>query len=181
MGAHHPIRISNTANLYRAGWRGIDIDARPGTMQLFHRYRPRDVALEVGVGVASGSLPFYVFDDEAVNTFSAEWAREAVANKHKLVRTIDVPVMTLAEILSRNLPPGQEIDLLSVDVEGLDLEVLQSNDWDRYRPGLVMVEDLGIESLSRAADSRVVQFLSGNGYDPIAKTTTTLFFKRVDR
>ena len=181
VGAHHPIRLSNTASLYRAGWCGIDVDASPGTVRLFHHYRPRDVALEVGVGAVPGSLPFYVFDDEAVNTFSAEWARDAVANKHKLMRTIDVPIVTLAEILSRNLPHGQEIDLLSVDVEGLDLEVLRSNDWDRYRPGLVMVEDLGIESLSRAADSRIVQFLNGNGYDPIAKTTTTLFFKRVDR
>src|SRR5436309_16100262 len=51
VGAHHPFRFSNTCLLHKRGWRGINIDAMPGSMTLFERFRPLDVNLELGVGV----------------------------------------------------------------------------------------------------------------------------------
>lgn len=49
-GANHPIRYSNTYRLYRKGWRGIVIDALPGTEKIYSRIRPRDIVVESGVG-----------------------------------------------------------------------------------------------------------------------------------
>ena len=50
VGAHHPFRFSNTYLFYTQGWSGINIDATPGSMKAFNKYRPRDINLEVGVG-----------------------------------------------------------------------------------------------------------------------------------
>lgn len=58
----------------------------------------------------------------------------------KLVDQVTVPTKPLSEILDEHLPPGQHIDVLSVDVEGLDAVVLESNDWPRYQPTVVCGE-----------------------------------------
>ena len=50
VGAHHPFRFSNTYLFYTQGWSGINIDATPGSMKAFNKYRPRDINLEVGIG-----------------------------------------------------------------------------------------------------------------------------------
>ena len=55
VGAHHPKKYSNTYRLYRRGWRGINIDANPGSMVEFRRVRPRDINVEAGVGAVSGT------------------------------------------------------------------------------------------------------------------------------
>lgn len=178
IGAHHPTRYSNTAALYKSGWHGIDVDARPGTARLFRRQRPRDRALEVGVASRVGRLKFFIFDDEAVNTFSPEWAsiQEGTFNR-RLLRTVEVPILTLAQLLETHLPTGQEIDLMNVDVEGFDLEVLQSNDWGRFRPRFIVAEDADIQTLDRICDSSLVQFLMAQGYHPVAKTSVSVFFR----
>lgn len=54
VGAHHPFRFSNTYLFYKQGWRGINIDAMPGSMTLFHRFRPRDINIECGVANNGG-------------------------------------------------------------------------------------------------------------------------------
>lgn len=56
VGAHHPFRFSNTYLLYKRGWRGINIDAMPGSMKLFNRFRPRDINIECGVASGGGEL-----------------------------------------------------------------------------------------------------------------------------
>ena len=56
VGAHHPFRFSNTYLLYKRGWRGINIDAMPGSMRLFRKFRPRDTNIECGVGLGGGAF-----------------------------------------------------------------------------------------------------------------------------
>ena len=61
VGAHHPFRFSNTYLLYKCGWRGINIDAMPGSMRLFRRFRARDINIECGVGLGGGGLNVIYF------------------------------------------------------------------------------------------------------------------------
>jgi hypothetical protein len=65
---------------------------------------------------------------------------------------------------------------MSVDVEGLDLQVLRSNDWRRFRPDFVLVEALDFE-LERAAQHPTHAFMGGAGYALVAKTLNTLFYR----
>lgn len=177
VGAHHPKRFSNTYFFYRRGWSGINIDAMPRSMQLFNKWRPRDINLEMGVAQASGTLDFYVFNEPALNGFSADLSRERdkASDSYRVKEVIKVDVSPLSEVLSKYLHK-QEIDFLSVDVEGLDLDVLKSNDWSRYRPRIVLVELLE-SSLHGLENNPVTEFMKESGYALYGKQVNTVFFK----
>lgn len=146
VGAHHPYRYSNTYLLHKKGWQGVNIDPNPHTMQLFNEARPGDKNICFGVGRA-GTLTYYRFSDPAVNTFKKEEAEKWKGKSFlKFLGTADVEVKPLSELVEG------PIDLLSIDAEGMDLEVLQSYDWKHY-PKVIVIE--GDESK---------QFLVQKGY-----------------
>jgi FkbM family methyltransferase len=177
IGAHHPMRFSNTYLFYRKGWHGINIDAQPGSMAPFRRHRQRDTNLESGVGTLPGSFPYFRFDEPALNTFDPAEAKRKDAPPYHLLEVVEVAVRRLDDILNEHLPTGEEITFLTVDVEGRDLDVLQSNDWTRFRPRFVLAETLRADLLS-IQEGDVSKFLAGVGYVPIAKAYNTTFFER---
>lgn len=180
IGAHHPKRLSNTYYFYKLGWHGINVDAMPGSMQLFNRLRPRDTNLEIAVSDKIETLTYYVFNEPALNGFSKELAdkRDGISN-FRIIGTSEIRTSTLSDILDEHLEEGQSIDFLSVDVEGLDSRVLSGNNWNKYRPAVVLFEDLGSTLLSeyRSPSKRL---LEKNGYALYAKTGRTVFFIRKD-
>lgn len=175
VGAHHPYRFSNTCLFYRQGWHGINIDAMPGSMSTFAKQRPRDINLESGVGRKAERLKFFVFNEPALNTFDEGLAKARCNDIWYIRSTVDVPVSPLSEILKKHLPNGQRIDFFSIDVEGFDLDVLQSNDWEKYRPLVVLVETLGL-SFENLASDPVTVYLHTLGYVVYSKTVNTTFF-----
>ena len=175
IGAHHPTRFSNTYFFYRKGWRGICVDAMPGTARTFRRMRPRDIAVECGIGVNAGVQEYFMFNEPALNTFSAEEANEKSKGPYRVTRRITVPVMPLRELLTRYLPKGSKIDFMTIDTEGLDYDVILSNDWDRFRPSVVAVELLGT-TLQNVTTDKAAILLNRHGYQIFAKTCNTFFF-----
>jgi len=189
VGAHHPRKYSNTFALYERGWRGINIDAMPGSMAAFRAMRPRDINLELAISDKRETLTFFEFNEPALSGFDPDvaHAREGVvppgspeSAAFHIVAERQIKTVTLAETLDAHLPPGQAIDLLSVDVEGGDLAVLASSDWARHRPTLVLVEDAAVESMLDLSGSPVAQFLRARGYVPICRTRLTFFYARED-
>lgn len=182
VGAHHPMRFSNTYLFYRMGWRGLNIDAMPGSMAEFRRLRGRDINLELGIGPGSATLDYYMFNEPALNGFSQSLsaARDGAASAYRLERVVKVEVRSLASVLAQHLPAGQGIDFMTVDVEGLDLDVLQSNDWQRYRPKFALVEVLE-SSLHDVTQGRIGAFMHEVGYAAYAKCVNTVFFKDRER
>lgn len=178
VGAHHPKRFSNTFLFYRKGWRGINIDAMPGSMAIFKKYRSRDVNLEVGVGAEEGILNYYIFNETALNGFSEKISQErhGAETDYKIINVVTVDVLPLSNILDIHLPAGQCIDFLTIDVEGLDYDVLISNNWVKYRPKIVIAEVLGSD-MSEIQNSRIGALMSEVGYVLHAKTMNTVFFK----
>lgn len=174
VGAHHPQRFSNTYRFYLQGWRGINIDPLPGTKKRFDRLRPRDTTIECGIAERSGELLYYQFDEGAFNTFDEALARSRAAQPIATTRVITLP---LAQVLRQHGAVGQSIDFLSIDVEGLDLQVLRSNDWSQFRPTYVLAEVLDVADLGSLCHSPVVAFMDTCGYRPIARTLNTVFFR----
>lgn len=177
VGAHHPVRFSNTYLFYQRGWRGINIDAMPGSMRKFDKVRPRDINIECGVAGSSGNLAYHCFNEPALNTFDVVEATYKDKFPFKLIDILEVTVERLDVLLARHLPAGQQIDFFSVDVEGKDEEVLRSNDWQRYRPRFILSETLRTDMLALTT-CPVVKFLLGVGYRPIGKAYNTTFFER---
>lgn len=84
-------------------------------------------------------------------------------------------VVTLSGILNKHLPKGQLIDFMSIDVEGLDYDVLQSNDWSRFRPEIILVE-IPDNSLEDLLSHEITKFLHLQGYVITSKSMYTVFF-----
>jgi len=179
VGAHHPFRYSNTYLFYKKGWRGINIDATPGSMREFNKYRPADINLEVAVSQAPGEFRFYLFDDPAYNTFDSDAAEKAQLAGAKIIEEANIANRPLKDILNEHLTKNDKIDFLSVDVEGFDMEVLKSNDWDNYKPEYILVECLDT-SLPEISEDNTYIYLSSLGYNIFAKTVNTVFFKRAE-
>jgi FkbM family methyltransferase len=157
VGAFHPMSLSNTYAFYRKGWRGIAIDANPQVEQLFKRFRPEDEFIHTAVGCDSGSVEMYLFEDGAFNCTAdqiqnvPEWIR---GKRRKVI----VPIKPLSEILHKN--NVLKIDYLSVDCEGNDFNVLMSNDWLRWKPRVVCVEDHDLQW----QQSQIAVYLQSLGY-----------------
>jgi FkbM family methyltransferase len=180
IGAHHPQRFSNTYHFYLNGWSGINIDAMPGSMDEFKKLRSRDVNLEAAISDQKANLTYYEFNETALNGFSKELSdqRDGLGD-YKVIATHQIETFTLAEILDEHLPAGQVIDFMSVDVEGLDLQVLKSNDWRKYRPRFVLAESLQTtESIDSLKDSDVYAWMTSCGYHLCAKLFFTTIFER---
>lgn len=179
IGAHHPVRFSNTYKFYLMGWRGINIDAMPGSMSAFNEIRPEDINLELSVSLTEEELTYYIFNDYALNTFSKEVAESKNGKDgFTITRQIKLHTYPLYEILDKYLPKKMTIDFFSIDVEGLDIEVLKSNNWDLYRPELILVEDLKTD-LENIFASEIYDLLRKHDYKLVYKTFNTLFFKRI--
>ncbi|MFD2938161.1 FkbM family methyltransferase [Spirosoma flavum] len=182
VGAHHPIRFSNTYLFYKRGWRGINIEPTPGSKRTFDLLRSRDINLNIGISTEAGTFDFYAFDDPALNGFSKELSLQRAADTatpYAILNTHKIVTQPLRDVLTEHLPPGQTIDLLTIDVEGGDLDVLKSNDWNRFRPQFIMVEDDAF-SIERPTQSDVYTYLTSLGYRMVGKTLKTLLFTSDD-
>lgn len=180
VGAHHPKRFSNTFFFYKKGWRGINIDAMPNSMKLFNKIRPRDLNLEIPISDKKQKLKYYMFNEPALNGFLKELAEKRDGkDDYKIISEKEMETLTLEEIFEKHLPHGQKIDFLSIDVEGLDLQVLKSNNWRRFRPKFVLVEILG-SSINDVTNSKEYKYLAGFEYEIFAKAVNTVIFRRKD-
>lgn len=176
IGAHHPFRFSNTYLFYKNGWRGINIDAMPGSMELFKKYRSEDINLETAISDINSEFDFYIFNESALNTFNKEEAIiKSKIEPYKIESIEQIRTYTLGEILDAHLPKHKHIDFISIDVEGLDMQVLLSNDWDKYKPSMILVEDLR-GSIEDVFDKKMYRFLNEIGYKLTARTINTMFF-----
>jgi FkbM family methyltransferase len=176
VGAHHPKRFSNTYFFYKRGWSGINIEATPGSMKHFQKIRPRDTNLEAAIADRPTQMRFFMFEEGALNTFDPELAQARQAGGNRVIKEQTIVTVTLAELLKSHLRPTVKIDYMSVDVEGMDLQVLQSNDWTAYRPEFVLVECLG-RTLDSLKGDETARFLITHEYELFAKTVNTVIFR----
>ena len=169
IGAHHPIRFSNTYKFYQAGWRGVNIEATPGSAAVFNKFRPLDVNLEIAVSDKEEELTFYMFNYPQLNSFSesqvAEWDGK---NDVKLIEKKTLQTSTITKILQTHAPGKKSFDLLSIDVEGLDLKILNTLDFSEYRFKYIIAED-SPGDIKAALDGDMTRFLSSRGYRLLSK------------
>lgn len=177
VGAFHPVRFSNTLKFYKLGWHGINIEARPGSKKLFDSIRKRDINVEYPVSDVASELVYYCFNEPALNGFSPQLTMERNGIGHyKVIKEIKMMTKRLDEILDEYLPIDQKIDFMSIDVESFDLNVLKSNNWNKYKPEVILVEDLEFDFNN---SSSITSYLGSNGYQMFARTFNTSLFKLI--
>lgn len=142
VGANHPIHDSVTKYFYDRGWRGINIEPNPNIYALLVEDRPRDINLQIGVSNVKGSLKLREYPaGDGLSTFSEAMkddylnSQSEVTEQHK---DYYVDVYNLKEIFAEH--QVKSIDFIKVDVEGFEYEVLEGNDWEKYRPKVICIE-----------------------------------------
>jgi len=167
IGCWHPVKASNTYFFYNRGWKGLCIDPNPELIPLYKKIRPKDVFINAGISDSKVPLDYYMVKESSMNTFSYDFLvkHNAVA---EIINTIKVPMFTLKEILDKHLNENDRLDFFDIDVEGFDLEVLKTNDWEKYRPKIIVIEsDI---PLKKDINSEIVNYLEEVDYKLIGKS-----------
>ncbi len=168
IGAFHPIIVSNTHYFYSIkGWNGINIDASRGSMEQFHKLRTRDINLETAISYEEKEMIFYfISKSNTMNSFSKEFL---IDNNifDKVTKEIKIKTQRLDKVLDEHLPTSTEIDFMSVDVEGHDFSVLSSNNWDKYRPHIIIVET-NVTKFDDVGSSDIAVLLKSVDYEIIS-------------
>ena len=136
VGANHPTEGSQTWHLEQLGWTGVLVEPQPDLAAFLVTARKAKVfaAACSSPDNAGRSLSLHV--DGARSGLD----RERMAPGSHAAYTIMVPIRTLDDILGEAAAPAP-IDLLSVDVEGHEVEVLRGFEFKRWQPRLILVED----------------------------------------
>lgn len=139
VGANDPSHFSVTRIFYDAGWRGINIEPIGKFYSRLVKDRPRDVNLNLGIAENAGELSLREYTNaDGLSTFSAE-EKASIGNRFAY-KDYKVQVRPLKQVFDEHLPEGTSIDFMKVDVEGLEYEVLLSNDWEKYAPVILCIE-----------------------------------------
>jgi len=142
IGASDPLRFNNTYRFYRRGWRGINIDPNAANIRKFSIHRPEDINLNIGIDKRTNQLPFYEMWPSTLSTFSRSDKENYETQGYKFVGVTKIQVWPLAKVLDI-YAKNRSIDFFSIDTEGYDLRVLESNNWRKYRPKVICIEDKG--------------------------------------
>lgn len=173
LGAHHPMRISNTHLLYLRGSRGVNVETNPNLMAQFFIDRPEDKNVCIGVSPDGGDLPFYMWDSESGrNTFSFDEVRNVEASHAmKITKTVTLATVTLDWIVDNHCD-GIWPDFLSCDLEGVDYQVLAATDF-LNGPKVVCVE-------SRIGNDDIYGLMASHGYRIHVRMGENLIFVKGD-
>jgi FkbM family methyltransferase len=161
VGAGHPRFENDTFALYHKGWHGINIEPNDEFHSALVQERPRDINLQVVLSDSSdGTVTYYKISGSGLSTCDVEQARAyQVAGRDILQR--ELPVTTLSGILTE--AAVGHINILKVDVEGFEEKVLNGNDWERFRPDVVVVDATYPESPVRRS-TNILSSMEQRGY-----------------
>jgi len=179
VGANHPVKHSNTFLFYAKGWHGVTIEPNPSNKWLFRLVRPRDTHVVAGIGQSKKEMNFFVFQPNTLSTFDQKSAKEYQKMGHPIIDVKSVPIIPLSEILEQHVG-DHPINILSVDTEGFDLEVLESNNWVRFRPRFIILETLEYRANGQGQKLNDIYdpYLDNIGYIKVADTHINTIYEK---
>jgi FkbM family methyltransferase len=186
IGANEPFKISNSYLLYSKGSKGVCIEPNPLLHRKLSKKRSRDICINAGIAFdEQKEADFYLFPGEAngLSTFSKQDAEfwQSIGNqrigKHKIEKIIRIPLLNINEIMSEYF--NSHPNLISLDVEGLDFEILKTIDFKKFQPEVLCIETLSYEPAEiERKNQQIVDFLVSKGYELFADTYINSIFCR---
>lgn len=183
IGTFHPIFGNNTYYFYTRGSRGVCIEPNPSFAPLIRKYRKKDTFIQAGVGVDGMSQSDYFLFPEPYagwNTFSKEEAEtrsRQTGIEHK--KKENVSLVAINDVIATYF--GNWPNIISLDVEGLDLLILKSLDFQKYRPEIICVESITFSNNNEQEKiESISSFVRSQGYFVFADTYVNTIFCRND-
>lgn len=180
IGANHPYFLSNTALFYRKGCKGITIEANPQLARLFESHRKKGVSLNVGISDNEDELDFFIMKDDTLSTFSKKEADEMIAAGKELNIVKKIKLITITKVLN-DYCAGKFPDFLSLDVEGMDLQILRSIDFGKSFPKVICVEAANYSPIGAGSRrEELIEFLVSKDYYEYANTNLNAIMVKRD-
>ena len=142
VGCQHPIKNNNTYLLYKKGWEGINVDLDKDNIELFKTSRSRDTNFNKALSNEIKEVDLYFYHKKSpINTIDKKTSQ---FQKAKVSAIKKIKTDTLNNIILNTKYRDRSIDLLSIDVEGHELEVLKGFDINKFLPKVIVVEYLDL-------------------------------------
>lgn len=180
VGANHPEVISNTYAFYLKGWSGICLDGNTQLADQWKSLRPRDCFLATILSDEIKSVEYTIYPDTTISTINEESKlryNQRFSESDIIIQSVKTD--TLQNIID-NFGFINEIHLLSVDIEGEELNALRGLYFEKNAPGVVVVEIKNL-SLYNLKENDVFDFLMSKGYVMICKLLLDAVFVKPDK
>ncbi len=177
IGTNEPDTCNNTYLLYTRGNRGVCVEADKTLITKIQNTRPEDKVIHAGIAVSEmKEADFYIFDIKGINTFDKNEAEKRLAGgTYKITGVDKVPLMTINHLIKDHFDTYP--DFLSLDIEGFDLDVLKSLDFEKYPIPVICAETCAYsENHIRPKDKSIELFLVAKGYEVYADTYINTIF-----
>ena len=180
IGCFHPTRHNNTYEMYKSGWYGINIDLNPLTIDLFNFARKKDININAAISNNEENKTLYFVDElNTQNTLEANHLL-FLKNHHNLkeeeISEQTIKTRRLDKILdSYNF---NEIDFMNIDVEGHELNILNSIDFLKYKIKFICIEMIDHNDQAKLINEKLNAILTRNGYALEKKIDFNFIFKR---
>lgn len=181
IGAHHPFYLNNTAFFYLKGSKGINIEPDPNLFNAFVDERNRDINLNIGIGLKIETADFYIMSEPTLNTFIKEEADRAI-KEHALYNIKEIKKLSIEPLndILKKYWEGKFPDFMSLDVEGLDDQIIRSLTYETEKPKVICVETISFSYTGKGVkNEKIIDFLKSKDYILYADTNINSIF--VDR
>ena len=173
LGANHAKELSNSYAYYENGASGVLVEANPELIDELKEIRPRDIIVNKAIAFGDEkNIDFYVMSGDGLSTVSLESAQEAMrANPEIYIKqTYNVETIKVNEILEKYFKQG--IDILSIDLEGIEEKILRQIDFEKFRPIIIVLENIEYHPylVIGDRDDKAGEFLRGKNYIEYAFT-----------
>ncbi|MDR1970372.1 MAG: FkbM family methyltransferase [Treponema sp.] len=176
VGAHDGRTYSNSYIFEQIGWKGACVEPLPGVFEKLKENRRCD-CYQAALAAQSAAEAVFIHA-LGVDTLSglesemAEGHEDWIRREGGQVERIKVRVLTFPELMA-HYPDRRRIDFLSLDVEGAEMSILRTIDFETYDFGLISVEC--IEEKCREGEE-LRSFMAGKGYGVLADLGLDLVF-----
>lgn len=180
IGANDPYILSNTYLLYSKGFSGVLVEADPYICKRLKNARVRDKVINVGVKRGGNSREhFYIMSNKVLNTFSkVEAERYASYGSTSIEEVKEIVTKSINVIIEENFTKCP--NFISIDVEGLDYDIISDLDLNKYRPEVICIETLTYtEDNTECKIQEIIEYMLGKNYMIYADTYINTIF--VDR
>lgn len=178
IGAHHPKWLSNTYYFYERGCCGVLIEPDEDLCVGLRQERPRDKILNLAVA-ASGDdqVNMYVMSSRTLNTLDRAQAEELVAGGREKIEAIRSVRLSGINVILKEQFGSIKPNFVSLDIEGLDFEILSAWDFEAFRPEVFCVETLTYtEDNSERKLVEIIDLMISKGYRVYADTYVNTVF-----
>ncbi|MFC7356856.1 FkbM family methyltransferase [Jejudonia soesokkakensis] len=147
VGAFDGQHLSNSYSLEQLGWQSICVEPNPDIFKILKKNRPNSKVFECAV-VGDETIREIDFYSEEIGVLSGcNYDEEDIKRRYKnrgLVykepEKIKVKAKTLKSILENSELKNNKVDIISIDVEGFEIEVLKGLEIDNFDVGLFIIE-----------------------------------------